>query len=96
MHPHRARASELTCISISTSRANRQHVTHHGRRESKEEDVDTEEHLVAGLDYEVAVVRRVQRGRGGIHVTSTGRKETAFAHLTFGVQYLYGDLVIGA
>ena len=89
MYPHRPRASEPTYISISTSRTNRQHVIHHGRRESKEEDVDTEVHLVAGLDYEVAVVRRVQRGRDGIHVTSTRSEEETFSHFTFGVQYLY-------
>lgn len=55
--------------------------------------MDAEKHLVAGLDYEVAVARRVQRGRGGTHVTSTGSEETTFAHLTFGVQYLYSDVV---
>ena len=85
MLPHKPRASEPTYIFISTSRANRQHVIHHGRRESEEEDVDTEEHPIAGLDYEVAVVRRVERRQGIVHVTSTWSEETTSAHLTFGV-----------
>lgn len=59
-----------------TSRANCQHIIHHGRRKLKKEAVDTEEDLVAGLDYKVAVLRRVQRGRSVVHITSTGHDGT--------------------
>ena len=37
--------------------------------------MDTEEHAVASLDYKIAILRRVQRGRGMAHVTFTGYGE---------------------
>jgi hypothetical protein len=77
--PSKLRASEPTRICISASRANRQHIIHHRGREFKEEAVDAEEHPIAGLDYEVAVLRRVQRGRVIVHVASTGNGEITFA-----------------
>ena len=78
--------NEPTRISVFTSRANRQHVIHHGRREFKEEAVNTKEDLVAGLDYEVAILQRVQRGRGTGHVASTGHGETKVCNVSL---YIY-------
>ena len=48
--------------------------------------MNTKEDLVAGLDYEVAILRRVQRGRGTGHVTSTGDGETNVYHVSI---YVY-------